>query len=741
MLIKWPRWVGGCLLAIVLLALAQPAFAHAVLVRSTPEANASLTTAPTTVEIFFSETLEASFSTILVYDSAGNLVTSGDARLDPADATHLIVPLQSLPDGVYTVSWRVLSAVDGHITSGAFPFAVGNADAAALAAAQQASRQIKLPISEVLAKWWAYVALAALLGGAFFVLVVWQPAQAAVPEITPPAWMHLAFIALGLALLGNALNWFTQAGQAAGVELVPPWDVAASRVLFVTRYGVLWLARFALIVILIGLVIQARTQPRWWWAVAGVTLLALLTISLGSHAAAEPQPLWPVLGDWVHLIAASVWIGGLVFFGLSLWHIRATPPVARTRLTALLVPRFSALALLSVGILSLTGFYMSVLRIGAWDNLFNTFYGRVLLIKLLIALPMVGFGAVNLLWVTPNLKRGAQQPTGSPDLITRFRGIVTSEVTLGVLLLLSVGLLTALPPAQLTATTPELRANATAEDLTLDLVITPGRVGINTFSLQLTANGQPVTSTKYVALRFTPTNTQLAQSEVQMLQQGNGLYTANGAYLSLPDTWQVQAVVRRPDKFDAFANYNFAISATGATATYPWHFFTGGFAIAAALAGGWAVWLLLPQRRVSLGLSLASVLGLLVVGAWVVYRDPYPDPNNLVNPIPPNADSVAQGQALYTTYCVPCHGVYGKGDGPVGLTLSPRPADLSVHGVPGVHTDGRLYDWITNGFAANPIMPKFRESLTDDQRWHLVNFLRELPKLSQPTTSSVTPTP
>jgi mono/diheme cytochrome c family protein len=74
---------------------------------------------------------------------------------------------------------------------------------------------------------------------------------------------------------------------------------------------------------------------------------------------------------------------------------------------------------------------------------------------------------------------------------------------------------------------------------------------------------------------------------------------------------------------------------------------------------------------------------------------------------------------------VPCHGPTGKGDGPVGLTLNPRPADLSLHAVPGVHTDGQLYLWITNGFEGS-VMPAFKDVLTEDQRWHVVNYVRTL---------------
>jgi methionine-rich copper-binding protein CopC len=123
------------LLLYLFLAAVAPVSAHALLLHSTPQANAVLPQAPILVEMYFTETLEPSFSTASVFDSNGVRVDTGDVRVDPADTTRLFVSLRSLPDGVYTVSWKALSTVDGHVTTGAFPFAVGEVDAATLAAA------------------------------------------------------------------------------------------------------------------------------------------------------------------------------------------------------------------------------------------------------------------------------------------------------------------------------------------------------------------------------------------------------------------------------------------------------------------------------------------------------------------------------------------------------------------------------------------------------------------------------
>jgi copper transport protein len=586
----------------------------------------------------------------------------------------------------------------------------------------------------VVANWLAYLSAATLLGGTLFVLIIWRPAAAALKAETgtandaPLPWERIAAGALLVLTLASILGLLVQGGQVSGAELAAPWSDAIAGVLFQTRLGVIWLARLVLILALALLLLRAPS-PRQLWLAVGAGMLLMLTISLSSHAAADPNPLLPVLSDWIHLLAVAAWVGGLTHFAAALWATRRSrdsggKPMA-ARLAARLLPRFSALALISVSVLALTGLYMAILRLGSFDLLFHTLYGQTLIAKIALALPMVGMGAVNLLLTTPRMRQAASASTDAP-VVRFFRRFVTSELALGAVVLLSVGLLTALPPARTTATAAAVRAQANVDDLKVELSVQPGKVGLNTFSLQVTANGQPVAGAKEVALRFTPTIANLAPSQAELKDNGNGLYTARGAYLSLPDNWQVQAVVRREGKFDAFANFNIPLGVTAPATAFPWHRLSGGLLVAAAGLIFFALTRIpLGARRWPRLGNWGAALALCAVGLVVYYQTP-PAPNSgPVNPIAPNADSVARGHALYTANCVPCHGVAGKGDGPVGLTLNPRPADLSAHAVPGVHTDGQLFTWITDGFAGS-VMPAFKNVLSDDNRWDLVNYVRTL---------------
>lgn len=93
------------------------------------------------------------------------------------------------------------------------------------------------------------------------------------------------------------------------------------------------------------------------------------------------------------------------------------------------------------------------------------------------------------------------------------------------------------------------------------------------------------------------------------------------------------------------------------------------------------------------------------------------------NPIAPNAASIEEGQKLFKQNCVSCHGPIARGDGPAAASLRPRPADLAI--MAGHHPDGDLAWKIANGRGA---MPSWKDSLSENQIWTLVTYIKSLPK-------------
>ena len=312
-------------------------------------------------------------------------------------------------------------------------------------------------------------------------------------------------------------------------------------------------------------------------------------------------------------------MGGLTHFAVGLWSLRASSLTAseRTQLAARLIPRFSTLALTSVLLLTVTGVYSAYLRIGSLQALVSTPYGWALILKLAVASPLVLVGAINILFVTPNMKRGAISPAGNPTLLDFFRGLVTGEVMVGCVLLLSVSLLTLLPPAQLPV--HGLTGSAKADNIQVDLAIIPGRVGANTFQVRLTVNGQPVDNAQSVQLQFTPTNVNLPPSQAQLVAAGPGEYEVAGGFLGFPDNWQVIAVVRREGKFDAYGYFNYAVSGATAAAPFPWNRASASALMGLALTYLFAANYLSRSRKQLLWAGLVPTAALALAALGVLY--------------------------------------------------------------------------------------------------------------------------
>ncbi|HEX7473996.1 MAG TPA: cytochrome c [Candidatus Limnocylindrales bacterium] len=123
---------------------------------------------------------------------------------------------------------------------------------------------------------------------------------------------------------------------------------------------------------------------------------------------------------------------------------------------------------------------------------------------------------------------------------------------------------------------------------------------------------------------------------------------------------------------------------------------------------------------VSFGRIALAIIGLGLASATLF--DTTPD-SRLANPVPFTVTSVQAGRSLYVANCAACHGVDGRGGGPQAGTTAVRPPSL-VSGHLNAHTDGDIYYWITNGLPGG--MPVWGQTLTDTERWELVDYLRSV---------------
>jgi len=104
---------------------------------------------------------------------------------------------------------------------------------------------------------------------------------------------------------------------------------------------------------------------------------------------------------------------------------------------------------------------------------------------------------------------------------------------------------------------------------------------------------------------------------------------------------------------------------------------------------------------------------------WVADRE---EAAKLPNPVPATPDSLEKGRQLFNIYCQPCHGTSGTGNGLVGEKFLLRPKDLTDPDMAG-RTDGYIFGTITFGGA---LMPIYGNDLTPNERWHVVNYVRNV---------------
>jgi len=362
----------------------QPALGHAELISSLPGAGQALPEAPAEVVLAFTERLDPLGTSVDILDADGRVIVRAGGGPDPADARRLVVPVpDGLGEGLYTVAWRSLSADDGHSSQGFFNFGIG--DAAVPGARPHtgdvhgghgAGQALAETISRLLGQAGSLLAFGLLVAALAFGRMV----GADVPR------RILGWV--GIALLVAA------AGAAMLVPLASSWAaVSISDYALATAPGNLMVGR-AVVGGLAGLAVLLLSDraPRLAWVVAGVAAVALIVLQAAAgHASAFASPA-PVAMMAAHIGAAGSWLAGL----LVLRWIVVADEGARRGMLAVALPRFSAMALVAVGLFALTGVYTTWLMNGQLADLGSP-YGVLLAAKVVLAFLALSIGALNYL--------------------------------------------------------------------------------------------------------------------------------------------------------------------------------------------------------------------------------------------------------------------------------------------------------------------------------------------------------
>jgi copper transport protein len=555
--------VAGALFALGLLLgpAASPALGHALLLRADPPDGSVLAAAPDRVRLVFTQAVAVGLSKVELVDSAGRTVTLDGLAGDPADPTVMVIDPPALSADAYRLSWRVVSNDDLHPSIGTLVFGVGVTSSVAVPAGSAVSALASLP--ETVDRWLDLLALSVLVG-AVALLYLGVP-QMAASDVRGPLqaaaearrrFARLAIAAGSLSLVTGAVLLGLQAG-AAGATI----DADLVRYLQ-TGFAEDLIVRTVLIVALVGLTAWATRipgrRPTGIQAAASLGLVGALSLAEAgtTHLASLIAfPLGLIVGS-IHLLAAGLWVGGLVALVVTVLPHAQRDPDGRS-MALRIVRRFGVMAAVSGAGLGVTGLFVTGQLVATVDALLFSSYGQLLLIKILLVGVVALIGLSNAISTQPRLQRlvvdrlpgrlagrlGPRSPSRS----------IAAEMVAAVAVLGVVALLGVTPPARGPEYDPIpdsariTTVTAQADDLLVLLSVRPNRPGRNFVTVGIHDTRRPAPApigTVRVRL-VAPDGTEVDSGTVAR-PIGDGRYELAGDAITADGAWTIGLTVDRP---------------------------------------------------------------------------------------------------------------------------------------------------------------------------------------------------
>ncbi|MEA2508959.1 MAG: copper transport protein [Actinomycetota bacterium] len=519
--------IAGIGLACWLLLVCAPANAHALLRSSQPAAGAQLNAAPSKIVLDFTETPDLTVSSVQLLDPSGATVRSGKPQTVPGKPSDLQVSVGHLPKGVYTVTWRAVSKVDGHVTAGSFAFGVGEpAASTSRSITKTPTTPNPAPVS-VVGRWALYWGIALLLAAAVTDRAVFRRVVQPIDRALAVGWL---LAAAGITLM------VLSAYSTIGVGWTQLFRSSTGRNLAEQAVGIGFCG------LAVALVVVGRRVAGY--LLMGLSALAVMWLhAWGSHA--ELHMTWfnvPV--QFVHIAAVGIWVGGLVWLLIAL---RGAEPAERTSD----VRRFSFLAGITLGFVAVTGTMRALDEIGGlgkWRASLSTSFGVALIIKIGLFIVLVGLAARN---------RYVNVPAFGSDKgrASHLSKTVVAEVLLAILILGTTAVLSQLPPpvdiasASSVASSPSnvvVTGHDFATSVRVSLTVTPGVPGQNTFEARVVDfdTGKAVPA-KNVTLGFAlPSRANVGGSSLKLSRKAPSVWAGTGTNLSLSGKWAITVTVQ-----------------------------------------------------------------------------------------------------------------------------------------------------------------------------------------------------
>ena len=531
------------------------AYGHPFLLDSEPSQGQNVAVGTTQIITHYSEAVEINFSELKIYDSNGNQVDNRDTAYYNAESS-LVITTSPLEDGVYTIASKVLSKVDGHLVHAAIIFGVGDVQIdASLFESQEQSETTFIP--ESIARFPGLVGQTIVLGGIIASIVIWSTGQTRFKEQI--ALIESSFKAkfskvIGFGIIAVFASNFIMLGVQTWRLETSPLDVIQ------TTFGHTWLTRMILTIILIGIWFwierknQVSIKTQLPMLVFALALIATTTM-MGHGASTELVP--PIILDYVHNLLSSIWIGGVIFLGfVVLPSITKLDGTVRDKITISLIPRFSAMIIISLGILIITGPTLLWFLDSNVSSLTDSTYGKLIMLKIAIASVMIAFGGFYQIRFIQQAKKDLK----STSVFKKLKRPLRFEAGLGIALLAVVALLvnSSLPAGEIQSVSAEqgmtgYESSLFSENARFDVTVAPVGIGVNQVNVIVSGlDDQPLSDISSLKIKVSNPSRSIASIEAEVTENkisGQDIFTKYSAEptFSFAGIWQIELEAQRTE--------------------------------------------------------------------------------------------------------------------------------------------------------------------------------------------------
>ncbi|MFB5611072.1 MAG: CopD family protein [Nitrosopumilaceae archaeon] len=527
------------------------AFAHPFLEETNPPRSTNVQAGTTEIITHYSEAVELSFSVIKVIDAAGNQIDNRDTKYYDYE-NSLVVTTPPLEEGVYTITSKVLSKVDGHLVDYAFVIGVGDVELGELP--EEAERDIYdiVFFPEAASRFPGFVGQTIVLGGVIASIMIWGTQNKTLiktnfdkfQSVYHSKFMTLIGIGLIVVFASNILMLVVQTIRLQ----TSAFDALQ------TSFGETWIIRMMITIILLGIwfalertkKLSIRNQIPL--LVLSFVLIATTTM-MGHGAASEKAP--PVVLDYIHNLVAAVWIGGIIFFTFALLPaFSSLKDDIGEKLTLAAIPRFSIVFVMMIGVVIISGPTLMWFLEDDVGLITESVYGKLIITKIVLAAIMIGLGGYHQYKIqNPAIKNFHN---GSIVVSKKLKNPLKVEAALGIALLGVVALLAngTLPAGEIQQAEAQqiVQGFSTvefSENAKFNVKIEPFTSGKNSISLTVSdVIGIPLSDFDQLKVRVSNPQRNIAPIEVPMSQINSNEFQGEITF-GFSGNWQIELEAQR----------------------------------------------------------------------------------------------------------------------------------------------------------------------------------------------------